>query len=131
MMSLLAGTFYWFPKMSGRMLDEKLGKVIFWLVFSGMNVTFLPMHWLGIAGMARRVYTYRPEFEFWNQVASFGYLLLFAGGMLLLYSIFKALRSGERAPNDPWNAYPLQKTLDWAVTSPPPPENFAKVPEIV
>ncbi|MCI0405922.1 MAG: cytochrome c oxidase subunit I [candidate division Zixibacteria bacterium] len=129
-MALLAGVFFWFPKMSGRMLDEKLGNVIFWLIFLGMNITFLPMHWLGIVGMARRVYTYRPEFEFWNQVASFGYILLFAGGMLLLYNMFKTVRKGERASADPWGVYPLQKTLDWAVSSPPPVENFAKIPEI-
>ena len=130
-MALLAGVFFWFPKMSGRILDEKLGNVIFWLIFLGMNITFLPMHWLGIVGMARRIYTYRPEFEFWNQVASFGYILLFAGGMLLLYNMFKTLRKGERAADDPWGAYPLQRTLDWSVSSPPPVENFAKIPEIV
>ena len=117
--------------MSGRILDEKLGRTTFWLFFIGMNITFLPMHWLGIIGMSRRVYTYRPEFEFWNQVASFGYILLFAGGMLLLYNLFKTLRKGERASNDPWEAYSLQRTLDWAVSSPPPAENFAKIPEIV
>jgi cytochrome c oxidase subunit 1 len=130
-MALLAGVFFWFPKMSGRVLDEKLGNIIFWLIFLGMNITFLPMHWLGIVGMARRIYTYRPEFEFWNQVASFGYILLFAGGMLLLYNMFKTLRKGERASDDPWGAYPLQRTLDWSVSSPPPVENFAKIPEIV
>ncbi len=130
-MSLLAGAFFWFPKMTGRMLDEKLGNVIFWLIFIGMNITFLPMHWLGVVGMARRVYTYRPEFQFWNQVSSSGYILLFAGGMLFLYNIFKALRKGEKAADDPWRVYPLQKTLDWSVSSPPPVENFAKIPEIV
>jgi cytochrome c oxidase subunit 1 len=77
-MSILSALYYWFPKMSGRYLSESLGKVIFWLIFIGMNVTFMPMHWLGIAGMARRIYTYRPEFMGLNHLVSFGYLIMLA-----------------------------------------------------
>ena len=93
-MTLLAGLFFYFPKMSGRILSEKSGNLTFWLSYVGMNVTFLPMHWLGILGMSRRVSSYpnRPEFTLLNQIETFGYLLILAGAALLLYNIFSTLR---------------------------------------
>ena len=129
-MALMAGTYFWFPKMSGKMLSEKLGNLVFWLLFIGMNVTFFPMHIMGIMGMSRRIYTYRPEFQSLNEISSFGYIIIFIGGMIFLYSIFKALASGEKASADPWDAYEVQRTFEWSVSSPPPPENFKTIPEI-
>jgi cytochrome c oxidase subunit 1 len=131
MMALFAAAFFWIPKMSGRMLSEKLGKITFWLAFIGMNITFLPMHWLGIAGMARRVSTYRPEFEGLNKLESYGYLLLLAAGLLFIYNVFKSIRSGERADDDVWHVNEIQNTLDWQTSSPPPKENFRKIPVVV
>ena len=131
-MTILAGLFFYFPKFSGRVLSEKLGNLIFWFIFIGMNVTFLPMHWLGIMGMARRISSYpnRPEFAFLNQIETFGYVLILAGGILLLYNIFSTLRHLRTAPADPWEINDLQKTLEWSVSSPPPPENFKTIPVI-
>ncbi|OGC77203.1 MAG: cytochrome c oxidase subunit I [candidate division Zixibacteria bacterium RBG_16_40_9] len=130
MMTLLAGLFFYFPKMSGRALDEKLGKISFWSIFMGMNITFLPMHWLGILGMPRRISSYpnRPEFAFINQIEMLGYILMLVGGILVLYNIFKTLRKPKTASADPWNINEVQNTLEWTVPSPPPPENFETIP---
>ncbi len=131
-MTILAMTYFWFPKMSGRFLSEKLGKVIFWLIFLGMNITFMPMHWLGIAGMARRIYTYRPEFMGINHLISTGYLFMAVGGALLVGNIFYTLIKKPRtAPADPWNIDEEQNTFDWKTTSPPVPHNFDKIPKVV
>ncbi|MCB2153684.1 cytochrome c oxidase subunit I [bacterium] len=129
-MALFAGSYFWFPKMSGRMLSEKLGTAIFWLFFFGMNITFLPLHLVGLQGMARRIWQYRPEFETINMISSMGYLLMLAAGMLFLYSIFEALRRPRDCSNDPWNINDIQKSLVWDIESPPPPYNFAKIPEV-
>jgi cytochrome c oxidase subunit 1 len=131
-MTILAGLFFYFPKISGRVMSEKLGNLIFWLIFIGMNTTFLPMHWLGIMGMSRRVSSYpqRPEFTFLNQIETFGYVLILAGGILLLYNIFNTLRKPKNAPPDPWEINDIQKTLEWSVSSPPPAENFKTIPVI-
>lgn len=131
MMSIFAGIYYWFPKMSGRFLSEKIGNVQFWLIFIGMNIVFLPMHWLGILGMARRVFNYRPEFELINRIESFGYLFLLAGGLLFIYNIFRSLAKGKRAESDAWGVNDVQHTLDWVTTSPPPKENFRTIPVVV
>jgi cytochrome c oxidase subunit 1 len=130
-MTILCGTYYWFPKMSGRYLDESLGKVIFWLLFLGMNLTFMPMHWVGLAGMARRIYTYRPEFLELNRLISCGYLLMLVGGTLLLGNILYTLIAKKRtASKDPWNVNGLQQTLEWETTSPPAPHNFDRIPRV-
>ncbi len=130
-MTILSALYFWFPKMSGRYLDEKLGRVIFWCIFLGMNLTFMPMHWLGIAGMARRIYTYRPEFQPLNQFISCGYLLMMVGGFLLVGNIFYTLMKKRRtAPNDCWGVNDLQHTFDWMTTSPPQPHNFDRIPKV-
>lgn len=132
MMTILGGLYYWFPKMSGRFLSERLGKWIFWLIFIGMNMTFMPMHWLGIAGMARRIYTYRPEFEALNLFISVGYLFTLVGGILLVGNIFYTLMAKKRTLGpDPWNVNKTQNTFDWMTTSPPVPHNFDRVPKVV
>jgi cytochrome c oxidase subunit 1 len=130
-MTLFAGFYYWFPKMSGRYLSEKVGKLVFWLIFFGMNITFMPMHWLGIAGMARRIYTYRPEYLTLNQIISAGYLLMLLAGAIFIGDLLYTLIAKKRtAPADAWGVNDVQKTLDWETTSPPAPHNFDRLPRI-
>ena len=122
---LLAGLFYWFPKMSGRLLNERLSNWFFWLFVVGFNVTFMLQHVLGTLGMPRRVYTY-PDLPGWgtlNMLSSIGAFLMGAATLLLVYIIWQALRSGPRAGADPWDAY----TLEWTTTSPPQLQNFDRV----
>jgi cytochrome c oxidase subunit 1 len=125
---LFAGFYYWFPKMTGRMLDETLGRWNFWLFFVGFNVTFFPMHWLGLAGMPRRVYTF-PDGIGWNGAnlaASLGALLIALSVLVFLANVLKSLRHGAPAGEDPWGA----GTLEWAVASPPPAYNFVYPPVV-
>jgi cytochrome c oxidase subunit I len=123
-----AGTYYWFPKMTGRLLSEGLGKLHFLLVFVGFHLTFLPQHWLGLAGMARRMFTYAADTGWGplNLVSSIGAAVMTAGVLVFLWNLAVSLRSGEIAGDDPWDAW----TLEWATTSPPPPENFATTPTV-
>jgi cytochrome c oxidase subunit 1 len=125
---VFGGFVYWFPKFAGRMLDETLGKVGFWLMFVGFNVTFFPMHILGLAGMPRRVYTYGADLGWGplNLTASIGALVLVAGIALFVYNVARTLLRGEPAPGNPWQA----DTLEWATASPPPPGNFHAPPVV-
>ena len=124
--AVFAGIYYWFPKVTGRYLDDRLGKVQFWLTAIGFSVTFFPMYALGILGMPRRVYTYAPDLG-WNTlnlVSSLGgYLLAFAF-VLLVYNLVRSARSGVVAGDNPWRAW----TLEWATASPPPHDNFSRLP---
>ena len=125
---VMGGIYYWFPKVTGRLLNETVGKWQFWLMVIGFNMTFFPMHFLGVDGMPRRVYTY-PEgfgFELWNMVATIGAYITAVAGFVFFYNIFTSLKSGKEAGSDPWDA----RTLEWAVTSPPPEYNFAKLPQV-
>jgi cytochrome c oxidase subunit I len=125
---LTAGAYYWWPKMSGRMLDETLGKVHFWLMLIGFNVTFFPMHILGLNGMPRRVYTY-PEglgFETLNRIETVGAFILALSFAVFLVNIFKTARGPRNAPADPWNG----ATLEWSIPSPPQEWNFPEVPTV-
>jgi cytochrome c oxidase subunit 1 len=126
--ALTAGAYYWFPKMFGKMLDEGLGKVHFWLMLIGFNLTFFPMHIVGLNGMPRRVYTYPAEnnFGFWNMVETVGAFTLAVGFLVFIYNIWKTAKSGEKAKADPWNG----ATLEWAIASPPPEFNFAELPVV-
>lgn len=126
----LGAFYFWFPKFMGNQLSEKLGTWIFWLIFSGFNITFFPMHFLGIWGMPRRIYTYRPEFQGLNLLSTFGYIITLIGGVLLVYDIVRTLRKSPTAAPDPWNINDIQQTLEWTTTSPPPPYNFAQIPVI-
>ncbi|HXY79917.1 MAG TPA: cytochrome c oxidase subunit I [Gaiellaceae bacterium] len=125
--TIFAGIYYWFPKMTGRMYNERLGKLHFWLTFVGFNLTFFPMHILGTEGMPRRVADYAPKFADLNMfisIASFG---LGASTLVFLYNMITSWRSGEPAPSNPWRAM----TLEWQVSSPPPIFNFDEIPQVV
>jgi cytochrome c oxidase subunit 1 len=125
---LLAATYYWFPKMSGRMMDDRLGRWNFWTTFIGFNLTFFPMHFLGLQGMPRRYFTYGEDsgWAFWNLIVSFGAFFLAGSILLFVYNLGHSLRHGKVAGNNPWDA----ATLEWAIPSPPPEFNFAQVPHI-
>lgn len=120
--------YYWFPKMTGRLLDERLGRWNFWTMFIGFNAGFLPMHTLGLVGMPRRIYTY-PASMGWstqNLIVSLGSALFAVGVLLLLVNVVVSLRRGKTAGDDPWGA----PTLEWSVSSPPPSYNFAVIPTL-
>jgi cytochrome c oxidase subunit 1 len=125
---LLGGLFYWFPKMTGRMLSEGWGKVSFWLVFLGFNLTFFPQHILGLQGMPRRVYTYLPETGWGdlNLLSTIGSGVLALGVLAYVVNMLSSLFTGAPAGNDPW----ASDTLEWSTTSPPPPYNFQHLPTV-
>jgi cytochrome c oxidase subunit 1 len=125
---LLAGTYYWFPKITGRMYNERLGKWHFWLMLVGFNLAFLPQHMLGLMGMPRRIYTYEQGgvFEAYNAISTAGSFLMGIGFLLFIFNMAKSWRSGPRVGNDPWVA----DTLEWYATSPPQEHNFDKVPYV-
>ncbi|HEX8245905.1 MAG TPA: cytochrome c oxidase subunit I [Longimicrobium sp.] len=123
---LLGAITYWFPKVTGRMTSDRLGKLAFGLIFTGVNVTFFPMHFLGLMGMTRRVYTYLPS-QGWgglNLLATIGAYIIAAGVIVFLFNLVSSLRFGPLAGPDPWGA----DTLEWAIPSPPPPYNHARIP---
>lgn len=125
-MGIFAATFYWFPKMTGRLLDESLGRSQFWLFVAGLTLTFFPQHILGLIGMSRHLYTY-PDLPGWaslNFVSSVGAFLQAIAVLVFLVNVVISVRRGQPAGDDPWDGY----TLEWATTSPPPPYNFATIP---
>jgi cytochrome c oxidase subunit I+III len=125
---VFAAFYYWFPKMTGRMLSERLGKWNFWLFFIGFNLTFFVMHILGLLGMPRRVFTYEAGlgWDVYNMIATIGSYLLGIAVLAFLVNVIVSLRSGEQAPANPWGG----ATLEWATPSPPPPYNFVTIPAI-
>jgi cytochrome c oxidase subunit 1 len=124
---LFAAIYYWYPKITGRMYHEGQGKMQFWWMFIGFNITFLPMLWLGLHGMNRRIATYMPELGSTNMWVSLSGFFLAASFLLFLYNAVVSWVRGPLAEANPWGA----RTLEWQVSSPPPPENFDHEPEVV
>jgi cytochrome c oxidase subunit 1 len=128
MMGIFAGLYYWFPKVTGRALSEALGKVHFWLTLIAMNLTFFPMHFVGLLGMPRRVYTYQAGlgFDTLNLMATVGAFLLATSVLVLIVNLLVSVRRGRAVSHDPWDA----RTLEWSIPSPPPAYNFASLPHV-
>lgn len=124
---LMAAIYYWFPKFTGRMYNEKLGKLHFWWMFITFNTTFTPMFWLGIQGMNRRVAQYLPEFGDLNRWVSLSAFLMGASFLVFVYNLVYSWARGPKAESNPWKA----RTLEWLTSSPPPHENFPREPEVV
>src|SRR5438874_2831627 len=126
--TVFGAIYYWFPKVTGRLLSERLGRWHFWLFVVGFNLPFLPMHWAGMLGMPRRIYTYAADrgWDFWNLLASLGVPFQAAAVLIFLVNVALSLRRGARAGSDPWDAW----TLEWATSSPPPPYNFETAPVV-
>ena len=126
--AIFGGIYYWFPKVTGKYLNEKIGRINFWLMFMGMNATFFPMHFLGMDGMPRRVYTYDADmgWNLWNGFATAGSVLLAFSFLIFIHNVVKSLRKGEIAGSDPWDA----RTLEWSISSPPPEYNFKEIPKV-
>jgi cytochrome c oxidase subunit 1 len=127
MLTVFAGIYYWFPKMTGRMYNEKLGQLHFWLTFIGFNVTFFPMHYIGLQGMPRRVADYADRFGDFNLVISIASFGLGASTLIFLYNMVWSWKYGPPAGANPWHAL----TLEWQVSSPPPIFNFDEIPQVV
>jgi cytochrome c oxidase subunit 1 len=125
--TIFAGIYYWFPKMTGRMYSERLGKIHFWMTFIGFNATFFPMHIIGVQGMPRRVADYLDKFADWNLFISISSFFLGASFMIFVYNMVVSWARGPRAPANPWRGL----TLEWQVSSPPPIFNFDEIPQVV
>ena len=126
--SLFAGFYYWFPKMSGRMYNEFLGQLHFWVFFVGVNVLFFPMHFLGLQAMPRRYPDYPDAFAHWNYVASVGYMIMAASMVVFFVNVFYSLFAGRKAGDNPWGEGAT--TLEWSLSSPPPYHQFETLPVI-
>jgi heme/copper-type cytochrome/quinol oxidase subunit 1 len=126
--AVIGGLHYWFPKMTGRMMHRSLAIWSFWVLFVGFNLTFFPMHAMGLSGMPRRMHTYaeHPGWELMNQLATLGSFVLSIGILMVLWNCLSSLRTGRVAGNDPWGGY----TLEWYTTSPPPDHNFDDLPPV-
>jgi cytochrome c oxidase subunit 1 len=126
--AIFAGWYYWFPKMSGYMYNETLGKLHFWLTFIGVNLVFFPQHFLGLAGMPRRYVDYPDAFAGWNYVSSVGSYISGLGLLVFLFGLAYAFVKKERAADNPWGAGAT--TLEWTLPSPPPFHQYERLPLI-
>jgi len=125
---VVGALYFWFPKFTGKMMDERLGQWNFWTMFAGFNLGFFPMHISGLLGMPRRIYTYSEGmgWDWLNLTTTLGSFVFGIGVLLLIYNVIRSLRHGVTAGENPWDA----PTLEWATSSPPPPYNFAVIPTI-
>jgi cytochrome c oxidase subunit 1 len=128
MFTIFAGFYYWIGKMSGHQYPEKLGQLHFWLTFVGVNLTFFPMHFLGVAGMPRRIPDYPDAFAPWNMVASIGAYISAIGTLVFFYVIYKTFTSTEKCPDNPWGEGAT--TLEWTLPSPPPFHTYNELPQV-
>jgi cytochrome c oxidase subunit 1 len=123
-----AGFYFWWPKFTGKMLDDRLGKVHFWTLFIGFHTTFLIQHWMGIKGMPRRYVTYDPQYATMNTISTVGAILLGLSMLPFFYNIWKTHHSAETVDaDDPWG---YSNSLEWATSCPPPRHNFVSMPRI-
>jgi cytochrome c oxidase subunit 1 len=125
---LFAGFYYWFPKMFGKMYSELLGQLHFWVFFVGVNVLFFPQHFLGLQGMPRRYPDYPDAYAYWNEISSWGYVIMLAGMAIFFVNLFWSLLAGKKAPDNPWGEGAT--TLEWTLSSPPPFHQFETLPVI-
>jgi cytochrome c oxidase subunit 1 len=125
--SIMAAVYYWLPKWTGNMYDEKMGKLHFWLSFIGVNVTFFPQHFVGLAGMPRRYADYALQFAEWNAVSSVGAFLFVLSQLLFLYIVVKAVFAGKKATAQVWDG---ARGLEWTVDSPAPYHTFEIPPKV-
>jgi cytochrome c oxidase subunit 1 len=125
--TVFAGIYYWFPKATGRMMNERLSQWHFWLTFVGTQITFMPMHWQGLQGMPRRVADYDPRFETVNAIETVGSYMLGIATIIFFYNVYWSLKHGDRASWNPWRG----RTLEWMVSSTPPLFNFDVIPQVV
>ncbi|MGE4186800.1 MAG: cbb3-type cytochrome c oxidase subunit I, partial [Hyphomicrobiaceae bacterium] len=126
--TLFAGWYYWFPKMSGYMYSERLGRLHFWLMFIGVNLTFFPQHFLGLAGMPRRYVDYPDAFAGWNMVSSYGAMVSALGAVVFFIGIAVAFARKQPAQGNPWGEGAT--TLEWTLSSPPPFHCFETLPVV-
>lgn len=126
--AIMAGIYYWFPKFSGKMYNEFLGKLHFWIMTIGFNISFFPMHFAGMYGMPRRIYIYNEGmgWEIYNMLSTIGAFMMAFSFLIFIYNMVSNWRNGEDAPDDPWDA----RTLEWSISSPPPEYNFVNIPVV-
>jgi cytochrome c oxidase subunit I len=126
-MIVYSGIYFWYPKVTGRLMDERLGRWHFWATFVFFNLTFFPMHWLGLEGMPRRVADYAQKFEGWNFFITLSAFALGASTLIFVYNVIRSWKNGKIAGPNPWRSL----TLEWQLPSPPPVFNFPTTPRVV
>jgi cytochrome c oxidase subunit 1 len=125
--SIMAAAYYWLPKWTGNMYDEKMGKMHFWISTISVNVLFFPQHFLGLAGMPRRIPDYSVQFADWNMISSIGGFVFGLSQLMFAYVVYKTIKGGEKATDQVWEG---AHGLEWTLSSPPPYHSFTEAPEI-